>query len=95
MSQVHHIGFSEQQVCYVSTIPTDTTVDATASRSPVTTSLSCNQSVALSMPISTGYVNNVLVTVLRNTGCSGLAVRRSKIKIYTTCVVQVYNVYID
>ena len=67
-------------MCYASTIPTDTIVDTTASRSPVTTSLSCNKSVAHSMQISAGYVNNVPVTVLRNTGCSGIVVRRSKVK---------------
>ena len=80
MSQVHNVGSSEQQVCYVRTIPTDTIVDTTASRSPVTTSLSCNQIVAYSVPISARYVNNVAVTVQRDTGCSGIVVRRSKIQ---------------
>ena len=80
MSQVHNVGSSEQQVCYVSTIPPDTIVDTTASLSPVTTSLSCNQSAAHGCPISAGFVKNVPLTILRDTGCSGIVVRRSKIK---------------
>ena len=51
MSHVHNTETSEQQVCYISTIPTDTIVDTTASRSPVTTSLSCKQSVVHNIPI--------------------------------------------
>ncbi|XP_062610800.1 uncharacterized protein LOC134272595, partial [Saccostrea cucullata] len=78
---VQDVGSSEQKVCFVSTMPSDPIVESTASSFPTTTSFSsCQSSLASSMPISAGYVNNVPVTVLRDTGCSGIVIRRSKIQ---------------
>ncbi|XP_062603479.1 uncharacterized protein LOC134265246 [Saccostrea cucullata] len=78
---VQDVGSSEQKVCFVSTMPSDSVVESTASSFPTTTSFSsCQSNLASSMPISAGYVNNVPVTVLRDTGCSGIVIRRSKIQ---------------
>ncbi|XP_065921901.1 uncharacterized protein [Magallana gigas] len=50
------------------------------SSSPMTMSSSCQKNSSFNMPLSAGYVNNVPVTVLRDTGCSGIVVKMSKIQ---------------
>lgn len=77
---VQDVGSSEQKVCFVSTIPTDSIVDSRVSCSPMTMSSSCQKNSSYNMPLSAGYVNNVPVTVLRDTGCSGIVVKMSKIQ---------------
>ena len=80
-------------MCFISTIPTYTIADTITSQSPVITLLSCCQSVAHSMPISDGYVNEVPLTVLWNIECSGIVVRRSKIKEETLISDENYTCY--
>ncbi|XP_052692422.1 uncharacterized protein LOC128170699 isoform X2 [Crassostrea angulata] len=77
---VQDFGSSEQKVCFVSTMPTDSIVDSRVSSSPMTMSSSCQKNSSFNMPLSAGYVNNVPVTVLRDTGCSGIVVKMSKIQ---------------
>ncbi|XP_065939358.1 uncharacterized protein [Magallana gigas] len=50
------------------------------SSSPMTMSSSCQKNSSFNMPLSAGYVNNVPVTVLRDTGCSGIVVKMSNIQ---------------
>ncbi|XP_065921940.1 retrovirus-related Pol polyprotein from transposon 412 [Magallana gigas] len=50
------------------------------SSSLMTMSSSCQKNSSFNMPLSAGYVNNVPVTVLRDTGCSGIVVKMSKIQ---------------
>lgn len=61
-------------------MPTDCIVDSSVSSSPMTMSSSCQKNSSFSMLLSAGYVNNVPVTVLRDTGCSGIVVKMSKIQ---------------
>ena len=65
------------EISFVSTLPSHTTVDSLAGDSSTMLSSSCQH--RNSMPISAGYVEGKPVTVLRDTGCNGIVVRRSKI----------------
>lgn len=77
---VQDVGSSEQKVCFVSTMPTDSIEDSRVFSSLMTMSPSCQKNSSFSMPLSAGFVNSVPVTVLRDTGCSGIVVKMSKIQ---------------
>ncbi|XP_061171098.1 uncharacterized protein LOC133180643 [Saccostrea echinata] len=70
---------NEKPVCFVSTLPSDSIIDSMVNMSPTTLTSACQKSVNFSMPISAGYINGNPVTVLRDTGCSGIVVRKSKV----------------
>lgn len=61
-------------------MPTYSIVDSSVSLSPMTMSLSCQKNLSFNMPLSSGYVNNVPVTVLRDAGCSGIVVKMSNLQ---------------
>lgn len=65
------------QVSFVNTIPTDTSTNTFVLDSPTTVSPSCYLQQQHNMPLSAGYVEGKPVTVLRDTGCSGIVVRTS------------------
>ncbi|XP_052696355.1 uncharacterized protein LOC128175021 isoform X3 [Crassostrea angulata] len=65
------------QVSFVNTIPTDTGTNTFVLDSPTTVSPSCYLQQQHNMPLSAGYVEGKPVTVLRDTGCSGIVVRTS------------------
>uniref|UniRef100_A0A8W8KH22 CCHC-type domain-containing protein n=1 Tax=Magallana gigas TaxID=29159 RepID=A0A8W8KH22_MAGGI len=66
------------QVSFVNTIPTDTGTNTFVLDSPTTVSPSCYLQQQHNMPLSAGYVEGKPVTVLRDTGCSGIVVRTKK-----------------
>ena len=71
------------QVCSACTVSSDSVVDELPSTTTTTTSTlssSCQSSTNVSMPIAPGYVDGTPVTVLRDTGCSGVVVKRSMVK---------------
>ena len=61
--------------------PLDSVVNSQASSSVphVRLTSSCQSNVCSVMPVSSGFVEGNPVSVLRDTGCSGIVVRRSKI----------------
>lgn len=63
-------------VCNACTVPYQSFVNAFPS-TDTTLSSSCQSMSAVSMPVSPGLVNGKPVTVLRDTGCSGIVVKRS------------------
>lgn len=67
------------QVSFVNTIPTETGTNTFKLDSPTTVSSSCYLQQQDNMPLSAGYVEGKPVTVLRDTGCSGIVVRTSKV----------------
>ena len=67
------------KVCNTCTIPTDSIVDAIPTGCTSTLPLSCQSTVNVSMPVSSGYVDGKPVTVLRDTGCSGIVVKRDMV----------------
>lgn len=80
VSQVIQVTESTKQVCFVSTLSTESVVDSKATTSPTTIlTSSCQRNSSLNMPISAGHVNDEPVTVLRDTGCAGIVIRRSKV----------------
>ncbi|XP_062599512.1 uncharacterized protein LOC134261046 [Saccostrea cucullata] len=66
------------KVTFVSTMPTDTGTNSMNLDASTRVSPSCYQ-LQHNMPVSAGFVEGKPVTVLRDTGCSGIVVRRSKI----------------
>lgn len=69
-------------VCGAGTIPIDSIVDTASSACTSSTSTSilhssCQSATAVHMPIAHGYINGKPVTILRDTGCSGIVVKRS------------------
>ena len=71
---------SEAQGCGACISTSDSIVNSLPSDSATTTlSSHCRSLSNSSMPVSTGYVNGNAVTVLRDTGCSGIVVKRSKV----------------
>lgn len=66
-------------VCFVSTIPSNSIIDSRVSNSPSTLTLACQRTPNCIMPIYAGYVNESPVTVLRDTGCSGIVVWKTKV----------------
>ena len=69
------------KVCSAFISPLDSVVNSQASSSlpHVRLTSSCQSNVCSVMPISSGFVEGNPVSVLRDTGCSGIVVRRSKI----------------
>ncbi|XP_052079017.1 uncharacterized protein LOC127717282 [Mytilus californianus] len=67
------------KVCNTCTIPTDSIVDAIPTGCTSTLPLSCQSTANVSMPVSSGYVDGKPVTVLRDTGCSGIVVKRDMV----------------
>ena len=68
--------------CSAFIAPIDSIVNTQASSSSdpsIRLTSACQSSICGNMPVSSGYVEGNLVTVLRDTGCSGIVVRRSKI----------------
>ncbi|CAC5422122.1 unnamed protein product [Mytilus coruscus] len=61
------------------TIPTDSIVNAIPTGCTCTLPSSCQSITNLSMPVSSGYVDGKPVTVLRDTGCSGIVVKRDMV----------------
>jgi len=57
----------------------DYLVDVIAGDSVTTLTNECQSTVQVTMPLSTGYVEGNLVTVFRDTGCSGIVIRRNTI----------------
>ncbi|XP_062599575.1 uncharacterized protein LOC134261133 [Saccostrea cucullata] len=66
------------KVTFVSTMPTDTGTNSLNLDASTRVSSSCYQ-LQHNMPVSAGFVEGKPVTVLRDTGCSGIVVRKSKI----------------
>ncbi|XP_078336880.1 uncharacterized protein LOC144626502, partial [Crassostrea virginica] len=75
-SVAQNIPEKVQPTCFVSTVPTDSFVDSMVSRSSTTLTSSCQKIASSIMPISAGYVDGKPVTVLRDTGCSGIVIRK-------------------
>ncbi|CAG2201844.1 Retrovirus-related Pol polyprotein from transposon 17.6,Retrovirus-related Pol polyprotein from transposon opus,Retrovirus-related Pol polyprotein from transposon 297,Retrovirus-related Pol polyprotein from transposon gypsy [Mytilus edulis] len=67
------------KVCNTCTIPTDSIVDAIPTGCTSTLPLSCQSTVNVSMPVSSGYVDGKPVTVLRETGCSAIVLKRDMV----------------
>eukprot|EP00105_Crassostrea_gigas_P045856 XP_019930004.1 PREDICTED: uncharacterized protein LOC105346079 isoform X1 [Crassostrea gigas] len=67
------------QVSFVTTIPIKTDINLLQFDSPTAVSSSHCRQQKHNMPSSTGYVEGEPVTVLRDTGCSGIVVRTSKV----------------
>jgi len=71
---------SNTQVCGACIISTESIIDSFPSSCTETTlSSHCQILSTVSMPVSSGYVNGNLVSVLRDTGCSGIVIKRSMI----------------
>jgi len=66
--------------CGAISVYSDSLVDVVAGDSVTTLTNACQSTVQLIMPLSTGYVDGNLMTVLRDTLCSGIVVRRNKIR---------------
>ena len=69
---------SDAKVSFITSIPTNSTTDSMAGKATTKVSSSCNHG-RQAMPISAGYVEGKPVTVLRDTGCSGIVVRKSMV----------------
>lgn len=67
------------QVSFVTTIPIKTDIDLLQLDSPTAVSSSHCRQQKHNMPSSAGYVEGEPVTVLRDTGCSSIVVRTSKV----------------
>ncbi|XP_062621687.1 uncharacterized protein LOC134283260 [Saccostrea cucullata] len=80
--EIHDTSSSKEEhtakVTFVSTMPTDTGTNSKSLDASTRVSPSCYQ-LQHNMPVSAGFVEGKPVTVLRDTGCSGIVVRRSKI----------------
>ena len=68
------------KTCTALVVPVNSVVNSSPliSESTVLTS-SCHSTCDTSMPVSSGFVEGQSVTVLRDTGCSNIVVRRSKV----------------
>ncbi|CAG2250029.1 unnamed protein product [Mytilus edulis] len=67
------------KVCNTCTIPTDSIVDAIPTGCTSTLPLACQSTVNVSMLVSSGYVDGKPVTVLRETGCSAIVLKRDMV----------------
>ncbi|CAC5390149.1 Retrovirus-related Pol polyprotein from transposon gypsy,Retrovirus-related Pol polyprotein from transposon 297,Retrovirus-related Pol polyprotein from transposon 17.6 [Mytilus coruscus] len=67
------------KICNTCTTPTDSIVDAIPTGCTSTLPSSCQSITNVSMPVSSGYVDGKPVTVLRDTGCSGIVVKRDMV----------------
>lgn len=65
-----------QPTCFVSTIPKDSVIDCRVNVQSTILTSACQKTVNSTMPISTGYIDTTPVTVLRDTGCNGIVVRK-------------------
>ncbi|XP_056007920.1 uncharacterized protein LOC125666818 isoform X2 [Ostrea edulis] len=64
---------------FISTMPTETMTASLNLDSSTTVSSSCYRQQHHNMPLAAGYVEGKPVTVLRDTGCNGIVVRKSMI----------------
>ncbi|XP_048777367.2 uncharacterized protein LOC125681360 [Ostrea edulis] len=78
-SVAKHSSDEVQPTCFVSTIPKDSVVDSKVSIPSTTLTSACHKTVNSTMPISAGYVDGTPVTVLRDTGCNGIVVRKGTV----------------
>lgn len=74
----------KSNVCGACTIPIDSIVytassSCTSSTSTSTFSSSCQSATSVRMPLALGYIDGKFVTVLRDTGWSGIVIKRSLI----------------
>lgn len=61
------------------TLPSNYIIFSRVSNSPTTLTSACQRTPNSIMPISAGYVNGSPVTVFRDTGCSGIVLRKTKV----------------
>lgn len=70
---------TEPKVCGTCTSFCETLTDSIAADTSTVLTSACQNTMHISMPVSSGYVESKPVTVLRDTGCSGVVVKRSKV----------------